>query len=93
MFPSPYGAWVSSKTKAMLMRIFNVSVPLRGMGFICGLSSGLARRKCFRPLTGHGFHRATCYLDSNYRDVSVPLLGMGFIGKNAYAYFNIKTHC
>ena len=25
--------------------------------------------------------------------VSVPLRGMGFIGKNAYAYFNIKTHC
>ena len=34
MFPSPYGAWVSSIVERVQKAEANVSVPLRDMGFI-----------------------------------------------------------
>ena len=35
----------------------DVSVPLRGMGFIWLISAMRSISTCFRPLTGHGFHQ------------------------------------
>ena len=56
-FPSPYGAWVSSVLSNEQNTLkYNVSVPLRGMGFIPDAVKALPGYGCFRPLTGHGFH-------------------------------------
>ena len=67
--------------------------PLTGHGFHPDVHEDVADAFRFRPLTGHGFHLEVGVLRLGVFRVSVPLRGMGFIGKNAYAYFNIKTHC
>ena len=56
MFPSPYGAWVSSAYTCILRKEENVSVPLRGMGFIRLTAGNInASENVSVPLRGMGF--------------------------------------
>ena len=53
------------------------------MGFINEQSMLLTLLCGFRPLTGHGFHRAGAQVEKGAIKVSVPLRGMGFIMSQA----------
>ena len=57
-FPSPYGAWVSSKTRqSEFLKLFPFPSPYEA--WVSSEKIMIMKEKSsksFRPLTGHGFH-------------------------------------